>query len=249
MLFETFPVENGFEYIVSDDSPKYNVTDITVQPIDEKDVMNTQDFLNETPVTIFGKYATDGDWTMYYIHDDVSVICRATSFIRGFMEPNSKEFYVTITNDSPHGVLFDLDKVYVKGLKNEKDGRKEISLALYEPSSYEKLKVSEDYEAAARAVGEDGYAAYKLRQEAKRTHSQVARVGSLIIADMMDKQSRNKINEYLKEHKGERMAPMRTNSIKSGETYEGYIASKKKKGYKTAIYIPIAGSTYEYIWP
>ena len=246
-VFEKFPAENGFDYVNSPSEEKYTIQGVKVEPITEDQVIPADDYLNETPVTIYGKSFKDGETTSYLIHNGVKVTCKCTQMNRGFMEPNSYEYYINIYNDTDHGVRFDFNKVRSVAYVTKKGKEVAIPLALYSPSSYEGLKQSEDYEEAKRAVG-GSRAVHEVRAEAEKMRPGWGKVGGLVVADILAKQQQNHIEEYLLDHKNDRPGPMQTTSIYAGETYGGYIASKSKKSDRHMIFLTIDGYEFGFSW-
>ena len=248
MFFQNFPTDGDLDFVFDVNLPECSALGVRLEPLEQEQVLRADEFLEETPVTISGSFVKDGSTTQYMIHDGVTVTCKSKVIERDFLSPNSKEFTLTIENNSDRGVLFDFNKLMVKAIKEKKGKKEEVQWYMYSPDSYESARKQEDYAAARAKVGGDKNLAQDLRREADNTKPGWEKIGTYVLADMVNKQADNKISEYLRKHKNDRPQPMKTTSIKAGEVYSGYVASQSKKCDTYTIYIPLGGYTYQFTW-
>lgn len=251
MEFEKFPVENGFDIIENskDGEWNFNFRDIKLSHIDASKVIDTERFLNSAAPVIVGKYSEDGHNYTYYIREDVCVTCNAVSQAGGLFT-DDEIFYVSIVNNSDHGVKFDFDKVRVQGTRTKSKGVEETSSwTKYTPESYEDFYARMDYEEARHnAAAINSSIGDQINRERRNAeYGSWERVGWEALGALNQQAMQNRISDYLKKHPKNRPSALKSESIKAGESVHGYIATKKQKKCHTAdIIIPMDG--YDFIF-
>jgi len=244
MEFEKFPLQDGFDLLENDkksDDSCVNFYGIHVEKIDTTAIINTDRFLNAYPTTTYGTYSEGGKGYPYYLRDGIFIGVNADNRDDGkLFGPGDLMFNVEIINDSDHGVMIDMNNIWITGHKKKKDGSvDEFAIPKYSPESYEQFLASQDYEAAKRATsGNLDRAGYLLRRESYNSNnSEWGKLGFSILSSMTEQMISNNVNEYLKNHPKERLSAMKTTSLKSGKSINGFVACSKKKADYYVIHV------------
>lgn len=231
--FEKFPVEDGFDIIENqkDGEWNFNFHDVRVTPIDASKVIDTERFLNSAAPVIAGKYTDNGHNYTYYIREDVCVTCNAVSQ-KGGLFTDDEIFYVSIVNNSDHGVMFDFDKVRIEGERSKANGTTERSVwTKYTPESYEDFYARMDYEEARyQSAGIYTTIGDQINREKRNAEpGSWERVGWEALGALNQQAMQNRIGDYLRNHPKNRPSALKSQGVKAGESIHGYIASKKQK--------------------
>lgn len=148
--FEQFPFEDKFDMVDDpDDDRTLNFQGISVDSSTGKD-FNRDRFLRSTKLTRCGEFYDKGDCYLYYDRDDVFVSCHSSYGDDNFT------LYLSIFNDSDHGVLFKTDNLTIKGHQVKKQDTTLVDLHLYSKSEYVDLVASNDRYEASRASRSEG---------------------------------------------------------------------------------------------
>lgn len=230
--FEKFDLEGTFD-IVEDDTKHtdgmMNVYGIHLEKIDAKDVIDTERFLDDGHV-IFGRYKTDGQTYTYYIKEGLMVMYHSTWYGNDFI------IHLEITNNSDHGVMFDLAKVRTEG--TDKKG-KPVQVIRYTPESYDAHIESDRRWQARQQTGGDVSRMTEslIFHERISAKNEWAKLGYTALESAYKRAQENRIDQYLKEHPNNDPKALRSNGIKPGESIVGYIPLKVKKSKNVKLYI------------
>lgn len=243
MEFEKFPVEGGFDIIegTEEGACHYNFHGVTVCRIDSTQLIDTDRFLDSGTPVLSGKNVRGGTDYLYLIRNGVCITCNAVVMKGDWFSSDDLLFYVDIVNNSDHGILFDFDKVRVRGLKKKKEKWEEKMWTKFTPESYDSYLARQDYDEAryktSSVLDEIG------RQiDRDKIHTNVnswERIGLDALGAINQHAIDNRIEEYMKAHPKDRPKALRSESIKPGDSIHGYIASQKKKADKSKLTIPI----------
>jgi len=236
MEFERFPVNDGFDIIENDakhNESMFNLYGIHSERIDTSSILNTGRFLETYPIVTKGSYKQNGKGYPYYLRNGIYICVDADNRDDGkIFGPGDLMFNVEIINDSDHGILVDMDNVWVTAYKTKKDGtEQEFVIPKYSPESYDQFLSSQDYEEAKRATSSNlDRANYLLKRESNNSDSsEWGKLGYSILSSMTAQMIENNVHEYLEAHPKTRPTSLKSNSIKSGESINGYVACSKKK--------------------
>jgi len=247
LSFEKFDPKDGFDIIESETEHGHkwlNFYGIHFEEVAAEEFVDTESFLDRYTVTTWGKYADNGKEFFYYIRDNVFITCH------GAKHGNDQLYYVDIVNNSDHGIKFDWEKVWVDGVKSKNGTDTPEGIAKYDPDSYDRFLAQEDYDEARYAVGSTMHDLnHLLKHEYYTAEDSWAKLGFNTLASITQKAEENSIREYMANHPKDRPKAMKSQSIKAGESYHGYIANKRKNKYDYyALYIQIDGYDFEFKW-
>lgn len=230
--FEKFDPAGGFDIIQDEtkhDEGYLNIYGIHLEKIEPKDAIDTKRFLDDGHV-IFGRYKIDGVNYSYYIKDGLMMMYHSTWNGNDFL------IHLEITNNSDHGVMFDLAKVRTQG--TNKKG-KPVEVIRYTPESYDAHIESNRRWQASQATGGD----VSRNTESLIFHQRInsdnewAKLGWLALESAYKQSQENRIQEYLKEHPNTEPKALRSNGIKAGESLVGYIPLKPKNSQNIKLFI------------
>lgn len=231
--FEKFDLSSGTFDIIEDENLHgnnvFNFCGIHLEKIDTNEAIDTKRFLNDSHA-IFGYYKEDGHTYHYYIKDNVMLMYYNTW--------NGKDYIINleITNNSDHGVMFDLAKVRQEG--TDKKG-KPVKVARYTPESYDN-KIEESRRYAARIQTNDDFSMSlenKIYHERINATNEWAKLGLTALEQAYKKAQDNRVETYLREHPNTNPKALRSNSIKPGESLIGFIPFQVKNSDKFAVTI------------
>ena len=240
--FEKFDLNGTFD-IVEEDTNKTNILlnfhGIHLEKIEPSEAINTDKFLNDGHV-IFGRYTQNGHTHCYFIRDGVMIMYNDSW-------NGKKDFllHLEITNNSDHGVMFELGKVTTYG--TDKNGE-HIVVTRYTPDSYDQLIEDERYYAARQQTGGDLSRDVEslLYRQRINTKNEWGKLGLKALEDMTRQARDNRVYKYLQEHPNTNPKALRSNSIKAGESIRGFLPFEVKKKVKTfKIFITLDGYQYE----
>jgi len=254
MAFEKFPVQNGFDLIENEnDHNAWNIYGIQLEEIQPSEVIKTKRFLGTHMVVTQGNFAESGSNHQYFIRDGVSIDCRAsTRSGADLFSCDDILFTLNIINESDHGIRFDFtDKVWITGTKKKGNGTEETrTLTKYTPDSYEEYLRREDYEEAKYATS-SGLAAVdrKLISESYKYRSDDwEKVGFKMLSSLTEQVMDNNIQEYLQKHPKQRPSALKSQSIKSGDSYAGYVAGKTKNVDVIVLHVKMDEYEFQFTW-
>ena len=252
MEFEKFPVQNGFDIIENEKegNGNDNFRGIYVSRIDSTQLIDTERFLDSAAPVITGMNAKDGTKYRYLIREGVCITCDAVVQKGDWFSPDDMIFYVDIVNNSDHGIMFDFDKVRVRGLKEKKGKWEEKVWTKYTPDSYDQHLAALDYDEARYQTSS---IFNKIGDQLNREKYQTGvnsweRLGWEALGAINQHAIDNRIEEYMKEHPKNHPRALRTESLKPGDAVHGYIAAEKKKGDKAVLTIPIDGYDFKFTY-
>jgi len=254
MIFEEFPVKDGFDLVENEKNKSaWNIYGIHVEEIQPSEVIKTARFLDAHTVVTQGIFAESGSNHRYFIRDKVSVDCQATTRDGGdLFACDDIMFTLNIINESDHGIRFDFsEKVWITGTKKKSNGTVETkALTKYSPSSYEQYLRDEDYQEAKYATnGGLAFLDSKLKSESYRYgNSDWAKVGFKMLSSLTEQVMDNSIQSYLNNHPKDRPSALKTQSIKSGESYYGFVAGKTKNMDTVTLHVQMDDYVFEFSW-
>ncbi len=219
--FEKFDLDGTFDLISDETKPEENDYGFHLEPIDPKDVIDTERFLDDGHV-IYGYYKQNNRTYRYYIKEGLMVMYYDTWYDHDLI------INFEITNNSDHGVMFDLAKIRLEG--TDKKG-KPVQVTRYTPESYDgRIESDRRYE-ARQATGDDASRMLesKIYHERISTKNEWAKIGYTALESAYKRAQENRIQEYLKEHPNTNPKALRSNSIKAGESIVGFVPLKVKK--------------------
>jgi len=253
MVFEKFPVQDGFDLIENEkDKDAWNMYGVHIEEIQPSKMIKTTRFLNAHTVVTQGVFADKGSNHRYFIRDKVSVDCRATTRSGDLFACDDIMFTLNIINESDHGIRFDFeDRVWITGTKKKSNGTEETrTLTKYSPDGYEQYLRNEDYTEAKYATsGGLAFLDHKLQSASYRYgNSDWEKAGYKMLSSLTEQVMDNNIQEYLKNHPRQRPSAMKTQSIKSGESYTGYVAGKTKNVDEIILHIKMDDYEFQFDW-
>ena len=240
--FEKFDLNGTFD-IVEDNTAHGDLTlnfyGIHLEQMNPSEAINTDKFLDDGHV-IFGRYIQDGHTHCYFIRDGVMIMYNDSW--------NSKKdflLHLEITNNSDHGVMFELGNVRTYG--TDKNGE-HIVVTRYTPDSYDQLIEDNRYYAAREKTGGDFSRDVEslLYRQRINTKNEWGKLGLKALEDMTRQAQDNRVHKYLQEHPNTNPKALRSNSIKAGESVRGFLPFEVKKKVATfKIFITLDGYEYE----
>lgn len=228
--FEKFPFDDAFD-IVDDlsDARALNFRGVHVDASAKKDV-KTERFLLSTKLPRCGQFYEGGNYNMYYVRDGVFVTCHSSYGDDHFT------LYLSIVNDSDHGILFDTGKMTVTGHKRQGKDTVSVSLPLVSKNNYvSQVEASDRYTAekeshsyALETVGSEiSFASLGMPWRSAE------RVGMNVLGGLIRDIKSNSAKPYLAELKKTREERtknyLQSQSIKAGESHSGFIQVTRPK--------------------
>lgn len=254
LIFEEFPVKDGFDFVENEkDTTAWNMYGIHVEKIQPSEAIKTARFLDACPVVTQGVFSEGGSYHKYYIRDKISIDCRATTRDGAdLFSCDDIMFTLNIINESDHGILFDFsDKVWITGTKKKSNGTVQTKdLTKYTPESYDQYLSYEDYQEAKYATSSGlAFLDNKLKSESyKYDNSDWSKAGFKMLSSLTEQVMDNNIQSYLKNHPKNRPSALKTQSIKSGESYYGYVAGKTKNMDTITLHVKMDDYVFEFVW-
>ena len=239
--FEKFDLNGTFD-IVEDNTTHGDLTlnfyGIHLEKMNPSEAINTDKFLDDGHV-IFGRYIQDGHTHCYFIKDDVMLMYHDSW--------NGKDFLLNleITNNSDHGVMFELGNVSTYG--TDKKGN-HVVVTRYTPDSYDQYVEDARYYAARQQTGGDFSSTVEslLFRERIHTDNEWGKLGLKALEDMTRQAQDNRVHKYLQEHPNTNPRALRSNGIKPGESIRGFLPFEVKKKVKHCkFFIKLDGYQYE----
>lgn len=238
--FEDFDLSESFDLRFTEggnEPDKYDFYGIKLEKIDEKDVIDTQRFLDGVH-TIFGRYMDNGKEYRYYIRDDIMFEFKNSWFNNDFL------FEIKVVNSSDHGVMVDLDMIHATAT-DQKDRPKEV--VRYTAESYD-AHIERDRRTAAyynTGGSKTSDINRRIDSESRKTNDGWAQIGLGALKALNNQAQENRVQKYLKQHPRTLPKALRSTSLKPGESIYGYIPYKKIKKLKTlSLSISLDGYTY-----
>lgn len=232
--FEKFDVSGGFDII--DDDTKHeagtmNFYGIHLEKIEPNEAIDTDRFLDDGHV-IYGYYKKNNRTYRYYIKDGMMMLFYNTWYGKDLI------INLEITNNSDHGVMFDLAKLSTEG--TDKKG-KAVEVAVYTPDSYDARVESDRYYNARQQTSDDvtRTAESLLYQKRINTKNEWGNLGLRALEGVLKRAEDNRVDKYLKEHPNTAPKALRSNSIQPGESLRGFIPLKIKKSKNVKLHIPM----------
>lgn len=237
--FEKFDPSGGFD-IVEDESKHddmLNFYGIHLERIQPKDAIDTERFLDDGHV-IYGWYKNDGRTYGYYIKSGMMMMFHTSWYGKDLL------VNLEITNNSDHGVMFDLAKVRIEG--TDKKG-KSVPVIRYTPESYDAhIEDNRRWEAKEQTGGDVARMTESLiYQKRIHTKNEWGNLGLRALEQTYKRAQENRIQEYLREHPNTDPKALRSNSIQPGESLVGFIPLKVKKLKNVKLYITM--DDYEFL--
>lgn len=234
MEFEKFDVSEGFDIIEDDtkhDTSTMNFYGIHLENIEPKDAIDTERFLDDGHV-IYGYYKKNNRTYRYYIKDGMMILFYNTWYNKDLI------INLEITNNSDHGVMFDLAKVRTEG--TDKKG-KPVEVVRYTPESYDARIESDRYYNARQQTSDDvsRTAESLLYQKRINTKNEWGNLGLRALEQVLKRAEDNRVDKYLQEHPNNDPKALRSNSLKPGESLRGFIPLKVKKSKNVKLHIPM----------
>jgi len=254
MIFEEFPVKNGFDLVENEtDKSEWNIYGIHVSEIQISEAIKTSRFLDAHTVVTQGVFSEEGKNHRYFIRDKVSIDCQATTRGGGdLFASDDIMFTLNIINESDHGIRFDFsDKVWITGTKKKANGTEETkTLEKYSPDSYEQRLRNEEYQEAKYATsGGLAFLDSRMKSESYRYgNSDWTKAGFSMLSSLTEQVMDNSIQSYLKNHPNNRPSPLKSQSINSGESYCGYVAGKTKNMNSITLHVQMDDYVFEFSW-
>ncbi len=234
--FQKFDPTGGFDIIedetVHENNP-LNVYGIHLEKIEPKDVIDTERFLDDGHV-IYGYYKQDNHTYRYFIKEGLMILFYNTWY--------GKDLIINfeITNNSDHGVMFDLGKLRYTGTDAK---GKPVEIVRYTPESYDgRIESDRRFEARQRTGGDAArLLESKIYHERISTNNEWGKIGLSALESAYKRAQENRIDEYLKEHPNNDPKALRSNSIKPGESIIGFVPLKIKKATNVKMHVPMDG--------
>ena len=228
--FEKFPADEKFDIV--DDSSRdngLNFQGICVDMSSPKTV-DAGRFMKSTALPRCGQYYDDGKCYSYYERDGVFVSCRSSYGDDNLM------LYLSLVNNSDHGILFNTKNMTVTGHKLKKKDSVEVNLPILSKNDYVSLVANTDVYEAEMQNGSQGlsevgsaisFASIGLPFRSLE-YSGLQALGGFV-RDV----NRNSIKPYLAEldrTRGERTKNyLQSQSIKPGESHSGFLRVERPK--------------------
>lgn len=231
--FEKFPIDEKLDLVdkSSDDSP-LNLRGICVDATETKNV-DSKRFMASTALPRCGRYYEEGASYTYYLRDGVFVSCHSSY--------GSKHFtlYISIVNNSDHGILFNTRNLTIKGDKPKGKGSVEVDLPLFSKNDYTSLLEDEDSYMADKASHSAGLSeigsAVSFASIGVPWRS-LEHTGLNVLGGFLRDISTNAAKPYLAEldkTRAERTKNyLQSQSIKPGESHSGFLRVEKPKQVK-----------------
>lgn len=234
MEFEKFDVSGGFDIIEDDtkhDPGTFNIYGIHLEKIEPSEAIDTERFLDDGHV-IYGYYKKNNRTYRYFIKDGMMVMYYDTWYNHDLI------INLEITNNSDHGVMFDLAKLRTEG--TDKKGRA-VDVVRYTPESYDARIESDRYYVARQQTSDDvsRTAESLLYQKRINTKNEWGNLGLRALEQVLKGAQDNRVDKYLKEHPNNSPKALRSNSIQPGESLRGFIPLKVKKCKSVKLHIPM----------
>ncbi len=237
--FEKFDPAGGFDIIDEETAPDNNPMTfhgIHLETIEPKDVIDTERFLDDGHV-IYGYYKQDNHTYRYFIKEGLMIMFYNTWY--------GKDLIINfeITNNSDHGVMFDLAKLRYTGTDAK---GKPVEIVRYTPESYDgRIESDRRFEARQQTGGDAArLLESKIYHERITTNNDWGKIGLTALESAYKRAQENRIDQYLKEHPNNDPKALRSNSIKPGESIAGFVPLKIKKAKKVKLTVPMDGYNF-----
>ena len=228
--FEKFPLDGRFD-IIDDPSndEALNIYGVCVDTATGKEVDRNR-FTGSTRPARCGEYFEEGNNNMYYIRDGVFVSCHSSCSDEYFT------LYLSIVNESDHGILFKNDNIAVKGNRVKNKNATEVDLPLLSKNEYVRLVESDDFQEAEKSSHSEGLEEIGLAVSFAALGTQfrsMERVGLKFLGGLIQDINHINARPYLAEldkTRAERTKNyLQSQSIRPGDSHTGFIKVKRPK--------------------
>lgn len=228
--FEKFPIDGRFDIQDGqDDEETINIYGIVVDTTAKKNVDPVR-FAKSTQLMHCGQFYDQGIFYTFYERDGV--------FVSSHNSYGDDHFtlYLSIYNDSDHGILFSTGNIDVKGHKVKRGDTVEVDMPLISKNSYVR-----DVEMTDRYVAESASHSRALSEiESAVSFASIGtpwrspeytglRVVSGILTDIHNNKMRPYLTELNKTRDERTKNYLQSQSIKSGEEHVGFIQIERPK--------------------
>lgn len=249
MEFEVFPYDAPFSIVERNDGMSFNVSDVVVDTSSVAKV-NTKRFLNSTPCLKGGSFADEGHLYSYYEQDGFFIAAY------GIYSDTYQTVYMTIINNSDHGVMLNTFSSKFKGFGTMKNGNK-VEMTPLTKSEYESVLADHyRYVAENSTYGNKGLSILDnalFFTGIDLEYRSWGRAGVEVARALVDDAQRENTKPYLNELAKSRAARignyLQSQSLKAGESYSGYMKFKRSRKCKLfELEVTIDGRTFPFAW-
>lgn len=247
--FEKFPLTEKFDLVENAKNHKgaSNYYGIALQPSGYEFFENTEEFLNEFPVTLMGYYYEGNTPYAFRIRDNVCLTCQCIVRETDLFEPLDRVFYLDVINKTDHPVSLDREKIWVSGHKRRNDGGiSDHVIKHYDLGGYGDFEQeAEGARAFYRMAGVKDLS-YQLRI-AKLSAGRILDAQVLdVISRMADKTD---VESYLADYPTRYLSALTTQEIASGDSFGGFMAIQEKDGLGYYIlHAEVDGYVFTFTW-
>lgn len=195
--FEKFPYSEEFDIIENESSATaFNFHGISVDVASDTDI-DSQRFIDSTPMTVLEKYTVDGNSYCTIVHDNVAVTFLFESY-------GDKAFTVRlgVDNDSDHGILLDRDRISVVCDIRKGKNIEQKEYAILSRSEYNDYLAENDYYTAQNESGSRGLS--QLSSDIRSSsyayrYDSAERIGLNLLSALVAEANEKKMEPQLKE--------------------------------------------------
>ncbi|MBQ0086185.1 MAG: hypothetical protein KBS72_00665 [Bacteroidales bacterium] len=253
--FEKIPIEDKFDIIDDSEGGKdMDFRGITVDTASTKN-LDPKRFLKSTNLPRCGMYYDEGNCYTYYLRDGVLVTMRSTYAKEHFY------LFLTIVNNSDHGILFNTGNIRATGHKAKGKDTTVVNLSLMSKNEYVHLIEAVDrYEAnkasESKGMNEIGHAMSMASSSLALStfgspYNNPGYVGLGIaggfLRDIEYARKKPYLAELDKTREERTKNYLQSQSIKPGESHSGFLRLEKdKRVYDFKVIIPMDGYDFDF---
>ncbi|MCQ2170829.1 MAG: hypothetical protein MJY48_04640 [Bacteroidales bacterium] len=228
--FEKFPIDEKFDIVdESSETEGLNFRGVSVDASSSKSV-DAKRFMSSTQLCRYGKFYDNGNCISYYDRDGVVVAANASYGDDNFT------LYLSLVNNSDHGILFNTKNLTVKGHKPKGRDSVEVNLYVYSKNDYVDLVAAEDRYEAQKQVQSNGMREVESAVSFATIGTPIRsaeRTGLTILSGVLKDINYNRVKPHLAELDKTREERTKdyllSQSIDAGESHSGFLRISRPK--------------------
>lgn len=228
--FEKFPIDEKFDIVdESSETEGLNFRGVSVDASSSKSV-DAKRFMSSTQLCRYGKFYDNGNCISYYDRDGVVVAANASYGDDHFT------LYLSLVNNSDHGILFNTKNLTVKGHKPKGRDSVEVNLYVYSKNDYVDLVAAEDRYEAQKQVQSNGMREVESAVSFATIGTPIRsaeRTGLTILSGVLKDINYNRVKPHLAELDKTREERTKdyllSQSIDAGESHSGFLRISRPK--------------------
>ena len=255
--FEKIPIEDKFDIIDNTEGGRdLDFQGISVDMASTKE-LDSKRFLKSTNLPRCGMYYDEGNCYTYYLRDGVLITMRSTYAKDNFC------LYITIINNSDHGILFNTGNIRATGHKAKGGDTTVVNLPLMSKNDYVHMVETMDVYSARQASESRGLSEIGFAMSLASINIATSTFGSPynnpeyvglgiaggFLRDIEYSRTKPYLAELDKTREERTKNYIQSQSIKPGESHSGFLRMKKdKRVFDFDVIIPMDGYDFEFYY-